>query len=192
MTTLTFHNTELNVISQNNQIWLTSAELAKALDYSDARSVTKIFNRNQDEFSQCMTEVVKLTTNGISNTSRQKSVRIFSLRGAHLIAMFARTPIAKDFRKWVLDILDKEVANNVVISKLDQPLLRTVEINQYNLECFIEYAKKAKAVLDNSGICTLLDKLGNNTVTQAYNYLDHGLMHAACLNVGARNIEIKI
>ena len=28
---------------------------------------------------------------------------------AHLIAMFARTPVAKEFRKWVLDILDKEV-----------------------------------------------------------------------------------
>ena len=38
------------------------------------------------------------------------AVRIFSLRGAHLIAMFARTKVAKDFRKWVLDILDREVS----------------------------------------------------------------------------------
>lgn len=36
-------------------------------------------------------------------------LRIFSLRGCHLIAMFARTPVAKEFRKWVLDILDREV-----------------------------------------------------------------------------------
>lgn len=44
-------------------------------------------------------------------------IRIFSLRGAHLIAMFARTQIAKEFRKWVLDILDKEVSetNNIVV-----------------------------------------------------------------------------
>ena len=34
-------------------------------------------------------------------------VRIFSLRGCHLLAMFARTPIAKQFRRWVLDVLDK-------------------------------------------------------------------------------------
>ncbi|MDQ9668887.1 hypothetical protein RF033_15005, partial [Serratia marcescens] len=35
--------------------------------------------------------------------------RIFSLRGAHLIGMFARTKLAKEFRKWVLDILDQEI-----------------------------------------------------------------------------------
>lgn len=38
----------------------------------------------------------------------QKKVRIFSLRGCHLVAMFARTAVAKEFRKWVLDVLDKE------------------------------------------------------------------------------------
>lgn len=35
-------------------------------------------------------------------------MRVFSLRGAHLIAMFARTPVAKEFRRWVLDILDRQ------------------------------------------------------------------------------------
>ncbi|MDG6293800.1 hypothetical protein P9Z40_11055, partial [Glaesserella parasuis] len=29
-----------------------------------------------------------------------------------LIAMFARTKVAKDFRKWVLDILDREISEN--------------------------------------------------------------------------------
>ncbi|MDG6291694.1 ORF6C domain-containing protein, partial [Glaesserella parasuis] len=29
-----------------------------------------------------------------------------------LIAMFARTKVAKDFRKWVLDILDREISQN--------------------------------------------------------------------------------
>ncbi|MGL5410310.1 MAG: P22AR C-terminal domain-containing protein, partial [Shewanella sp.] len=37
-------------------------------------------------------------------------VRIFSLRGAHLIAMFSRTALAKEFRRWVLDVLDRETA----------------------------------------------------------------------------------
>lgn len=33
--------------------------------------------------------------------------RIFSLRGCHLLAMFARTPVAKAFRKWVLDVIER-------------------------------------------------------------------------------------
>jgi len=42
-----------------------------------------------------------------------KTIRIFSLRGCHLIAMFSKTDIAKQFRKWVLDILDREVGQSV-------------------------------------------------------------------------------
>ena len=37
----------------------------------------------------------------------RRKARIFSLRGCHLVAMFARTPVAKAFRRWVLDVLDK-------------------------------------------------------------------------------------
>lgn len=49
--------------------------------------------------------------------------RIFSLRGVHLIAMFARTPVAEDFRKWVLDILDKEVGNPPIVVKPNREVL---------------------------------------------------------------------
>ena len=104
MTTLTFQNTTLSVINQNNQTFLTASDLGKALDYSDAdRSVRRLYTANADEFTPEMTALVEMPTAG----GLQK-VRIFSLRGAHLIAMFARTKVAKDFRKWVLDVLDKE------------------------------------------------------------------------------------
>ena len=108
MTTLTFQNTTLSVINQNNQTFLTASDLGKALDYSDAdRSVRRLYTANADEFTAEMTALIEMPTAG----GLQK-VRIFSLRGAHLIAMFARTKVAKDFRKWVLDILDREVSQN--------------------------------------------------------------------------------
>lgn len=103
MSNLTFNNTALSVISQNNQSWLTSASLAQALEYKDAKSIQRIFTRNADEFTHSMTSVVKLTTQ-----AGKRETRIFSLRGCHLIAMFSRTKVAKEFRKWVLDVLDKE------------------------------------------------------------------------------------
>ncbi len=106
-TQLAFHDTQFNVSIINNQIWLTSKELAQALKYASTKSVTDIYNKNTDEFTAGMSQVVESTTSG----NYRKKVRIFSLRGAHLIAMFARTEIAKEFRKWVLDILDKEVGN---------------------------------------------------------------------------------
>ncbi|EPG7852627.1 BRO family protein [Acinetobacter baumannii] len=115
---LSFNDVNFSAIQQDGQIWLTSTELAKGLDYSDTRSVTKIFNRNQDEFTDAMTQVVNLTTSNKNNELQEVKTRIFSLRGCHLIAMFARTSVAKQFRKWVLDILDKEVGKPVSVVPL--------------------------------------------------------------------------
>ena len=111
MTTLTFQNTNLSVINQNNQTFLTANDLGSALEYANPlQAVLKIYDRNADEFTTEMTALVEMQTAG----GIQK-VRIFSLRGAHLIAMFARTKIAKEFRKWVLDVLDKEVRKTTAL-----------------------------------------------------------------------------
>ena len=108
MTTLTFQTTALSVITKNNQTYLTASDLGKALEYAlPMQAILKIYDRNADEFTAEMTALIEMPTAG----GIQK-VRIFSLRGAHLIAMFARTKVAKDFRKWVLDILDREVLQN--------------------------------------------------------------------------------
>lgn len=116
---LTFQNFAFNPIVENGQVWLTSTEIAQVLGYSRTDSVSKLYSRNSDEFTDSMTMTVNMTFNGINNSLRNKVVRVYSLRGAHLIAMFASTPVAKEFRKWVLDILDREVTG----SNLDEHLL---------------------------------------------------------------------
>ena len=120
MTTLTFQNTTLSVINQHNQIFVKSSDLGLALGYKNPTGdISKIYDRNADEFTAEMTALIEMPTAG----GIQK-VRIFSLRGAHLIAMFARTKVAKDFRKWVLDILDREVSQNAnqIQPLADEPL----------------------------------------------------------------------
>ncbi|WP_234262240.1 BRO-N domain-containing protein [Klebsiella aerogenes] len=103
-TELAFHDHKFTVTPHNNQIYLTVTQIGLALNYANPETaVTKIFNRHKDEFTGLMTTMVKL-----ASPSGPQETRIFSLRGAHLIAMFARTPVAKEFRRWVLDILDKE------------------------------------------------------------------------------------
>ena len=109
MNSLSFNAIQFHPIQQNDdQIWITSSELAQALGYSRSDKITQIYNRNTDEFTQGMTLTLNLRVKGFGNGNTEKETRIFSLRGAHLIAMFARTPVAKEFRKWVLDILEKE------------------------------------------------------------------------------------
>ncbi|MFZ4220793.1 BRO-N domain-containing protein [Enterobacter ludwigii] len=108
-TQLAFNEINFNVINHNDQIWLSAKQLASALGYKCAKSLTNLFNENEEEFTPTMSLVIESMTNGINGSKRRLKVRVFSLRGAHLIAMFARTPVAKEFRRWVLDILDREV-----------------------------------------------------------------------------------
>lgn len=106
MNALAFQNTTFDVVDRDGQPWLKAADIARALGYAREDSVGRIYDRNRDEFTPAMCETVKLTVSrngGVLNNE----VRIFSLRGAHLIAMFARTAVAKAFRRWVLDILDR-------------------------------------------------------------------------------------
>ncbi|WP_022940097.1 BRO-N domain-containing protein [Psychromonas hadalis] len=102
---LSFHSKTLTPIIKDGQTWLTAKDLSLALGYATSDAVTKVFNRNQDEFTAGMTETPNL---GVSSNLRLNT-RIFSLRGCHLIAMFSRTKEAKAFRHWVLNILDKEI-----------------------------------------------------------------------------------
>ena len=52
-----------------------------------------------------MTQLVEITAQ--PQNGAEGRARIFSLRGCHLLAMFARTPVAKAFRRWVLDVIEQ-------------------------------------------------------------------------------------
>ncbi|EKP7189204.1 hypothetical protein P3986_001512 [Salmonella enterica] len=131
-TQLTFHDVKFNLVHHNNQIWFTSAELAIALKYSNVRAVSGIYNRHKDEFTDSMTLVLKLNTKGFGGGNSAKDTRVFSLRGAHLIGMMSDTPVAKEFRRWVLDILDKEVSESVTTpEKQSEPTVRGVPSFRY-------------------------------------------------------------
>lgn len=117
---LSFHNTNFAYMEMGGQVWLTAAEVGQALEYADDKAVQRIYSRHADEFTAQMTGVVKVTT-----PSGKQESRVFSLRGAHLVAMFARTPKAKEFRRWVLDILDREVAHSPIAKQFtDDELCR--------------------------------------------------------------------
>ena len=99
---LCFNDVQFDVINQNQEPWVRSPQIAEALGYGQANRINDLYTRHADEFTPAMTAVVTLPTEG-----GPQETRIFSLRGCHLLAMFARTPVAKQFRRWVLDVLDK-------------------------------------------------------------------------------------
>ena len=100
---LCFNDFTFSPVTRDNQPWFKSSELARALGYKDENSVRRIYERNADEFTEKMTQVVE----NLGTVNLTVRVRIFSLRGCHLLAMFARTPVAKAFRRWVLDVIEQ-------------------------------------------------------------------------------------
>lgn len=103
MHALTFQDTKFDIVDRNGQPWLRGYQIGTALEYTNQpdAAIRKIYDRNADEFTNRMTAVIELATAG----GKQK-VRIFSLRGAHLLGMLSRTKKAKEFRAWVLDVLE--------------------------------------------------------------------------------------
>ncbi|MBE3288747.1 hypothetical protein IM312_18195 [Enterobacter cloacae complex sp. P31C] len=131
---LTFHNTNFAYMEMGGQIWLTATELGEALGYSDDKAIHRLYRKHADEFTVNMTGVVKVTTPGGVQDSR-----VFSLRGAHLIGMLSRTPVAKKFRRWVLDILDREVTHSPITKQFtDQEL------------CDLDWLWRAGAVMNEA------------------------------------------
>lgn len=110
---LTFNDITFSPVPHQNSLWIRAVELARALGYSSEEKVSRVYRRNADEFTPDMTQLIEISAeaqSGLLDNLSAGRCRIFSLRGCHLLAMFARTPVAKAFRKWVLDVLDRLAA----------------------------------------------------------------------------------
>ena len=100
---LCFNDFTFSPVTRDNQPWFKSSEIARALGYAREDTLSRLYDRNADEFTENMTQVVE----NLDTVNLTVRVRIFSLRGCHLVAMFARTPVAKAFRRWVLDVIEQ-------------------------------------------------------------------------------------
>lgn len=119
--TLTFQDTELSIIDRDGVPWLTGPDISRALGFADSRKLSNMFNRHRDEFTDNMSHVLKMRTRG---QIAPAAVRVFSPRGAQLIAMLAKTDRAKDFRRWVLDVLEAQAAPAAIEGAPDLMALR--------------------------------------------------------------------
>lgn len=99
--TASFQGTDLDIIEMNSVRYLRGPQIAGALGFVNPKHISTLFKRAKSEFTPDMTTVVELPTAG-----GMQLVRIYSPRGAALLAMLAKTERAAAFRSWVLDVLD--------------------------------------------------------------------------------------
>ncbi|KLT78299.1 BRO family, N-terminal domain protein, partial [Acinetobacter baumannii MRSN 4106] len=165
---LSFNEVKFNPVPrQDGQIWLSSGELAQALGYKQENAVSKIFNRNSDEFTENMTQIID------NPRLPNLGMRIFSLRGCHLIAIFARTAVAKQFRKWVLDVLDKEVGTPVAKTHKSErePLTNAVNLLVAKTK-HLNYSDAYKLVHQRFNV-QHIDEIPHDVIPVAVEYVHH-------------------
>ncbi|WP_413520583.1 BRO family protein [Psychrobacter glacincola] len=160
---LSFNNVDLTTIDRNDgQIWVTSSELAKALNYKRSDTVSRIYSRNADEFTSSMSLTVKMGVKGFGSGNSEKEVRLFSLRGCHLIAMFASTDVSKKFRKWVLDLIDNHTQKEKLPLSVQQSLdavyaIRAIESDKASGHGYGLNKWKGDKVVYDEAITTIME-----------------------------------
>lgn len=101
---LQFQNHTIEILERDGGLWVKGSAICGVLGYKEPiNALSDIYKRHKSEFSADMVSRPAIKTNG----GWQRHL-CFSLRGAHLLAMFSKTPVAVEFRKWVLDVLEKE------------------------------------------------------------------------------------
>ena len=99
--TLHYDRTAFDALQEGGQIWLRVSQIDVPLGFSHPNQVTRLYNRHRDEFTSDEARLIIEETAG-----GPQQVRVFSLRGARLLAMLARTEPAARFRRWLLDLLE--------------------------------------------------------------------------------------
>jgi hypothetical protein len=95
-----FNDTELDVYYVNGERWLLGSQIVTAMGQSE-QALRMLYKRHRSEFTSDMTVIVTVDT-----PAGVRQMRIFSPRGAALIAMLTNSPKAVAFRVVVLDVLE--------------------------------------------------------------------------------------
>lgn len=96
-----FDDQALDVYDIGGSRWLTLTQIVSALG-TTRQAVNNIYHRNRREFGPELSGVIDIPT----GTRGLQQTRVFSPRGAALLAMFTRSERAAAFRVWVLDVLE--------------------------------------------------------------------------------------
>lgn len=173
---LSFRNVNFDITDIHGQPWLRGLQVASALGYKNpAADIVNLYNRNADEFTDSMTQVIELPTAG-----GKQQVRVFSLRGCHLLGMLARTKVAKEFRRWVLDVLEKEVSGSqpklAKTTVADRTPLRQA-VSALVGKCNIDYSSAYNMVHQRFGVDSI-EEIAADKLPDAIAYIHALTLHS--------------
>jgi hypothetical protein len=132
--TLQFENHDLDVFEVNGTRWLGMQQIVAALGVK-RQAVQLTYKRHRREFGPDDTDIIVL-----ASRSGAQQTRVFSPRGAMLIAMLSRSEKSERFRAWVLDVLEGKATIAAVPDPAPaaQPGPFAVQVMTEIRQCFVK------------------------------------------------------
>lgn len=111
-----FQNQNIEIITVNGESYLNGNQIGSCLELAfPAKAVSKIYRKHKKEFAPEMSIAAEMPT-----ATGNKLTRLYSLRGAALIAMYAQTPVAAQFRAFILDVLEGKQSTKAQAEQIKQ------------------------------------------------------------------------
>ncbi|MBP0985141.1 MAG: hypothetical protein J6A19_15600 [Oscillospiraceae bacterium] len=144
-----FGETECDIYSDNNEMYMTLSQLSNCLGYASKDSMKSLLSRNdylkEPEFSK----VVSIC-NPLDNSEIGQSTRVFTEDGIYEVTMLAKTEKAKQFRSWVRKLLKSLRSGEITAVKTDK-------LNEMKIRAAADRAAAMRMNAENRRLKLLLE-----------------------------------
>ena len=111
-----FNGKEIDFISKEEDIWITAETLGVGLEYNNPRKdIMQLYYRHKDEVEEYSSILI------LSTEAGKRETTVFGEMGIYLLIMFSNQPKAKEFRKWVVNVIKEIRKTGVYIEKVADP-----------------------------------------------------------------------
>ena len=124
MKTLTFQNTQINVTSSNGEDWVRGITIFDSLGCKTPKQSLGNFCKTHWEELESLGAIKKMKVK--TNGGTQECVML-NRKGAWVAGMVSRTEKAKEFRKWVLDVLEKKAKPQYEMNRVQRDAFSEIE-----------------------------------------------------------------
>jgi len=177
-----FENTTCDFWSNNNDdIFMSIIQLAEVLGYSSKSGIENILNRNEylknNEFSS--THKLNVVE---GNREVSRKTRVFTEDGIYEVTLLAKTEKAKQFRKWVRDVL-KGLRKGEL--KLTQQFNLPITYKEALVQLLTTIEKNEKLEEQNKVLIPKAE--GYDILIDAHNFQNFGEV-AKCFGIGRNSL----
>lgn len=171
-----FNGHAMTIIPHNNDFYLSTEQIAQALEYQHKDSIVVIYNRHKE-----LLEDYSVTIKLIGTDGKRYKQRVFNEEGVMLIAMKSNQPKAISFQKWAVKVLKQHRAGTIATAQAPADVALLLKMNALQDEA-LDLLRFKVSTLENNAYKKPRKrpiKLTHAEVSEIYSLREQGLSQSA-------------